>query len=66
MQYLKAVPSKIQNFQTKQLGGNFVNLHGSSGWHLVTIEQIQDGIQDGFPYIAKVIIMQKIFMFWHI
>ena len=40
MQYLKAVPSKIQNFQTK-LGGNFVNVYGSSGWHLVTIEQIK-------------------------
>ena len=41
MQYLKAVPSKIQNFQTKQLGGNFVNVYESSGWHLVTIEQIK-------------------------
>ena len=56
MHYLKAMPSKIQNFHTKQLGGNFVNVYGSSGWHLVTIEQIkeiQDGIQDGCPYMAK-------------
>ena len=41
MQYLKAVPSKIQTFQTKKVGVDFVNVYGPSGWHLVTIEQIK-------------------------
>ena len=41
LQYLKAMPSKIQSFQTKQFGGNFVNVYGSSGWHVVTIDQIK-------------------------
>ena len=35
------VPSKIQNFQTEQLVGNFVSVYGSSGWHLVTSEHIK-------------------------
>ena len=67
LQYLKAVPSKIQSFQTKQFGGNFVNVNGSSGWHFVTIEQIKKfkmAFRMAARIMAKVITMQ-IFMFWH-
>ena len=29
------------NFSNQTTFGNFVNVYGSSGWHLVTIEQIK-------------------------
>ena len=56
-QYLKAVPSKTKIFQTKQHGCNFENVYGSSGWHLVTIEQIKKfkmAFQMAFKMTARI------------